>query len=51
MRILTGEIEDAVPDDGKDPAARALGRKDGAARAKSMTPGTPGGDCEAGGKS
>jgi hypothetical protein len=21
MRILTGEIEDAVPDDGKDPAA------------------------------
>jgi hypothetical protein len=38
MRILTGEIEDAVPDDGKDPAAKALGKKGGAARAKGMTP-------------
>jgi hypothetical protein len=38
MRIATGEIEDTVPDDGKDPAARALGKKGGAARAKSMTP-------------
>jgi hypothetical protein len=38
MRVLTGEIEDTVPDDGKDPAAKALGKKGGAARAKSMTP-------------
>src|SRR5271156_5453028 len=37
MRIATGEIEDTVPDDGKDPAAKALGRKGGAARAKRMT--------------
>lgn len=36
-RIATGEIEDTVPDDGKDPAAKALGKKGGAARAKSMT--------------
>jgi hypothetical protein len=38
MRVLTGETEDIIPDDGKDPAARALGKKGGAARAKSMTP-------------
>jgi acyl-CoA reductase-like NAD-dependent aldehyde dehydrogenase len=38
MRVLTGEIEDTVPDDGKDPAAKALGKKGGAARAKKMTP-------------
>ena len=38
MRVLTGEIEDTIPDDGKDPAAKALGKKAGAARAKSMTP-------------
>jgi hypothetical protein len=38
MRIATGEIEDTVPDDGKDPAAKALGKKGGAARAKSRTP-------------
>ena len=38
MRVLTGEIEDDIPDDGKDPAAKALGKKGGAARAKSMTP-------------
>lgn len=37
-RIATGEIEDTVPDDGKDKAAQALGKKGGAARAKSMTP-------------
>jgi hypothetical protein len=36
-RIATGEIDDAPPDDGKDPAAKALGKKGGAARAKSMT--------------
>lgn len=38
MRIATGEITETVPDDGKDPAAKALGAKGGAARAKSMSP-------------
>jgi hypothetical protein len=38
MRVLTGEMEDAIPDDGKDPAAKALGKKGGAARAKNITP-------------
>lgn len=40
MRIATGEIEDRAPtpeEQGKDPAAAALGRKGGAARAKSMS--------------
>lgn len=38
MRILTGEAkEDFGPEDGKDPAAKALGKKGGAARAKSLT--------------
>ncbi len=37
-RIATGEIDDSPPDDGKDPAAKALGKKGGAARAKSMSP-------------
>jgi hypothetical protein len=39
-RIATGEIEEgagAPPDDGKDPAAVALGRKGGKARAAGMT--------------
>jgi hypothetical protein len=37
-RIATGEIEEGTPpDDGKDPAAVALGRKGGAARAARMT--------------
>jgi hypothetical protein len=38
MRVLTGEIEDAIPDDGKDPAAKSLGKKGGAARAKRAAP-------------
>ena len=38
MKILIGEIEETIPDDGKDPAAKALGKKGGAARAKSMPP-------------
>jgi hypothetical protein len=38
MRVLTGEVEETIPDDGKDPAAKSLGKKGGAARAKSMTP-------------
>jgi hypothetical protein len=38
-KIATGEIgESTPPDDGKDPAAVALGRKGGAARAAGMTP-------------
>ena len=37
-RIATGEDTDDVPDDGKDKAAQALGKKGGAARAASMTP-------------
>jgi hypothetical protein len=36
-KIATGEVEDSVPTyDGKDPAAKALGAKGGAARAKSV---------------
>jgi hypothetical protein len=39
MKVLTGEAENAATtDDGKDKAAQELGRKGGAARAKSMTP-------------
>lgn len=37
-RIATGEVNDVPVDDGKDPAAKALGKKGGAARAASMTP-------------
>jgi hypothetical protein len=37
-KILTGEIEDDMGDSGKDPAARALGKKGGAARAKKLSP-------------
>ena len=37
-RIATGEVDDAPRDDGKDPAAKALGKKGGTARAAKMTP-------------
>lgn len=37
MRVLTGEADDNQTDDGKDPAARAMGAKGGAARAANMT--------------
>ena len=37
-KIATGEVQDMPEDDGKDPAAKALGKKGGAARAASMTP-------------
>ncbi len=37
-KIATGEIADATPDDGKDKAAQALGKKGGKARASSMSP-------------
>ncbi len=33
MRVLTGEADDGPADDGKDPAAKAMGAKGGAARA------------------
>lgn len=36
--LATGEAEEVDPDEGKDAAAVALGKKGGAARAKSMTP-------------
>ena len=36
MRIATGEEE--YEDDGKDPAAKALGAKGGKARARKLTP-------------
>lgn len=37
-QIATGEIDDEVEDDGKDPAAKALGAKGGKARAAKLTP-------------
>lgn len=37
MRIATGEIDETLTDDGKNAAAVALGRKGGAARAKSIS--------------
>ena len=37
-QIATGEADDAVEDDGKDPAAKALGAKGGKARASKLTP-------------
>jgi hypothetical protein len=35
MRIATGEIEDRVPDDGKDKAPQSMGRK-GAPRGQKL---------------
>jgi len=37
-RIATGEIADAIEDDGKDKAAQAMGRKGGTASAENLTP-------------
>ena len=37
MRIATGEIDDAVTEDGRNAAAVALGRKGGMARAKATS--------------
>jgi hypothetical protein len=37
-RIATGEEPDQIEGDGKDPAAKALGKKGGEARAKAMSP-------------
>jgi hypothetical protein len=36
-RIATGEEPDQIEDDGKDPAAKALGKKGGEARAASLS--------------
>lgn len=38
MQIATGEAEEEFDDDGKDPAAKALGAKGGKARAAKLTP-------------
>jgi hypothetical protein len=38
MKIATGEIEEKLTVDGKNPAAVALGRKGGVARASSLSP-------------
>ena len=38
MRVATGEEEEEYEDDGKDPAAKALGAKGGKARAEKLTP-------------
>lgn len=40
MRIATGEETEELdaPEPGKDPAAAAMGRKGGAARARNLTP-------------
>ena len=37
-KIATGEVDDETPDDGKDPAAKAMGAKGGKARAAKLTP-------------
>ncbi|MCW2310280.1 RNA-binding protein [Rhodobium gokarnense] len=37
-KIATGEESDEIEDDGKDPAAKALGTKGGKARAEKLTP-------------
>jgi len=37
MRIATGEEEEEFEDDGKDPAAKALGAKGGRARARNLS--------------
>lgn len=36
-KIATGEIADDIENDGKDPAAKALGKKGGKARAAKLT--------------
>lgn len=38
MQIATGEAEEEFDNDGKDPAAKALGSKGGKARASKLTP-------------
>jgi hypothetical protein len=38
MRLATGEIEEAMTEDGKNQAAVSLGRKGGKARAEALSP-------------
>lgn len=38
MKIATGEEPEDTKDDGKDPAAKAMGKKGGKARAEKLTP-------------
>lgn len=38
MQIATGEVEEEIVDDGKDPAAKALGAKGGKKRASNLSP-------------
>jgi len=38
MQIATGEAEEEIENDGKDPAAKALGAKGGKKRAERLTP-------------
>jgi len=38
MQIATGEVEETIVDDGKDPAAKALGAKGGKKRAANLSP-------------
>jgi len=38
MQIATGEVEETIVDDGKDPAAKALGSKGGKKRAANLSP-------------
>jgi len=38
MQIATGEVDETIVDDGKDPAAKALGAKGGKARAANLSP-------------
>lgn len=37
MKIATGEEEEELDEDGKDPAAKAMGKKGGKARAEKLT--------------
>jgi len=37
-QIATGEVEETVADDGKDPAAKVLGAKGGKKRAENLLP-------------
>ena len=37
MQIATGEVEEDLDEDGKDKAARAMGKKGGKARAEKLT--------------
>jgi hypothetical protein len=48
MRIATGEETDELPDDGKDPAAKALGKKGGCRAGCADDARATRGDCKGG---